>query len=99
MRADILLGIVTVIMAVLGGIVSVYALSKLSLKIIYVAVFVSAGVVSIVLVIKISNENAAASLGQKNALNQLTSSTGEIARVTALNTALQEKLLASSGTI
>jgi hypothetical protein len=98
-RADILLGTVTVFMAVLGGIVSAHTPTKRWLKIAYLAAFVLAGVLSIVLVIKISNENAAASQGLKNALNQLTYSTGENTRMTTLNTALQEKLLALTGTI
>jgi hypothetical protein len=99
MRADIWLGVVTIFMAVLGGIVSAHAPAKLWQKVAYVSAFMIAGVWSIWLVIRISNENAAAAQGLANALNQLTASTGEIARITALNTALQEKLVASSGTI
>jgi len=99
MRADIWLGVATVFMAVLGGIVSAHAPTKLRHKISYVAAFVLAGALSVVLIVKISNENTAASRDLADALSQLRNSMSEIARMTNLNTQLQEKLLVSSSKI
>jgi len=99
MRADIWLGVVTVFMAVLGGIVSAHAPTRLWHKILYVGAFVLAGAASVCLVIRISNENAAANTGLKNALDKLGETTTNIATMTALNTQLQERLLNQSDTI
>jgi hypothetical protein len=99
MRADIWLGIVTVFMAVLGGIVSAYALTTTRLKVTYVALFVIAGAASVWLVIRISNENSASHAALTNALSNLGYSTKEIARMTELNTSLQQKLLGQDARI
>src|SRR5260370_20568530 len=99
MRADIWLGVVTVVMAVRGGIVSSHAPTELRHKIAYVSAFVFAGAVSIWFVIRISNENAAASRELGTALKNLGDSTASIANMTALNTQLQGRLLQQSDTI
>ena len=99
MRADIWLGVITVFMAVLGGIVSAHAPTKLWHRIVYASTFVLAGAMSIWLVIRISNENAAASRELSVALKNLGNSTTNIAAMTALNTQLQERLLNHSDTI
>jgi hypothetical protein len=99
MRADIWLGVVTVLMAVLGGIVSAHAPAKLWHKVAYVAAFVLAGAASVWLIIKISNENAAASTGLSIALKNLETSTTNIANMTVRNTELQNRLLSQSATI
>jgi hypothetical protein len=99
MRADSALGIITVFMAVLGGLVSAHAPTKLRHKISYAILFLVAGAASVVLVVKISNENVSASKGLTDALDRLKDSTNEISRMTALNTQLQAKLLDSSKSI
>jgi len=99
MRADIWLGMVTVFMAVLGGIVSAHAPTKTWHKIAYVSAFVLAGAASIWLVIRISNENAAANIELATAIKNLNNSTTSIASMTALNTQLQGKLLQQGETI
>jgi hypothetical protein len=86
-------------MAVLGGIVSAHAPTKLFHKIAYVSAFVVAGAASIWLVIRISNENAAASRELGTALKNLGDSTASIANMTALNVQLQGRLLQESDTI
>jgi hypothetical protein len=96
MRADIWLGVITVLMAVLGGIVSAQAPTRVWHKISYMVAFVLTGAFSIVLTVKISNENAAATKALADALGHVKDSTGEIARMTTLNTQLQEKLLTSN---
>jgi hypothetical protein len=98
-RADIWLGIITIVMAVLGGIVSAHAPTKLWHKIVYVSAFVLAGAASIWLVIKISNENAATGRDLTHALTDLGTSTTNIASMTALNTELQQRLLKQSDVI
>jgi hypothetical protein len=99
MRADIWLGVVTIFMAVLGGIVSAHAPTTLWHKIAYVSAFVVAGAISIWLVVRISNENAAASIELGTALKNLGISAASIANMTALNTQLQGQLLQQSDTI
>src|SRR5438309_3747352 len=58
MRLDILLGAVTTLMAVLGGIVAVWPPKTRLREIIYVASFVVFGITSMILIIKQSNETA-----------------------------------------
>src|SRR5712692_5164946 len=99
MRADIWLGVVTVFMAVLGGIVSAHAPNKPWHKVAYVILFVMVGAASVWLIIRISNENVAANAGLSSALSDLSVSTKEIARMAALNTSLQEKLLGQDARI
>jgi hypothetical protein len=99
MRADIWLGVVTVFMAVLGGIVSAHAPTKTWHKIAYVSAFVLAGAASIWLVIRISNENAAANRESGAALKNLGDSAKSIADMTVKNTELQNELLSQSKTI
>jgi hypothetical protein len=99
MRPDIWLGIITVFMAVLGGIVSAHAPAKTWHRVSYVVLFVIAGAASVWLVIRISNENAASSAGLTAALSNLSESTNEIARMAALNNSLQEKLLGQDARI
>ena len=58
MRLDILLGAVTTLMAVLGGIVAVWPPKTRLREIIYVASFIVFGITSMILIIKQSNETA-----------------------------------------
>jgi hypothetical protein len=99
MRADIVLGIATVFMAVLGTIVALHGPQKRWWKLSYGIVFMVTGAIAVVFVIKQSNENAAATVGLTTALSDLKTSTGEISRMTDLNTKLQERLLDSSKAI
>jgi hypothetical protein len=106
MRSDIALGVVTFLMAVLGGIVSAHAPQKIWQKVLYASAFVLLGVVGLFFVVKQSNETAVASADLTNALGNLGKSTAQIAsdqketvRIQSENTALQERLLAQSGMI
>jgi hypothetical protein len=99
MRADIVLGVVTVLMALLGGAVALHAPAKWQPKIIYAAIFAVLGVISIIYVIKQSNETAIANQNLGAALSSLGQSTTKIADMTTLNSQLQDKLLKQSETI
>jgi hypothetical protein len=99
MRADLVLGIATVLMALVGGIVTLHAPAKWPAKIIYAVIFAVLGVVSVIYVRKQSNENVIANQNLSNALSNLGQSTANIANMTALNTQLQDKLLKQSDTI
>ena len=55
MRPDITLGIVTVLMALVGGVVSLHAPTKWPAKISYASIFAALGVISVIYVIKQSN--------------------------------------------
>lgn len=99
MHADIVLGVVTVVMATLGVVVSLtrpdslHAPGKWRVKIFYATAFAVCAVIAIICVIMQSKETTAARQNLTNALANLTASTREITRVTGLNTQLQEKLL------
>jgi hypothetical protein len=101
MNADVILGSVTVLMTVLGGILSVHAPEKSNVlaRVGYVAAFVILGIVSFVYVVKQSRENASASQTLSDTLVNLRAATADIAIKTQQNTALQAKLLAQSDTI
>src|SRR5229473_4353267 len=105
MPVDIVLGIATVIMALLGAAVSLHppeslhALGKWGAKVCYATAFAVLGTIAIICVIKQSKENATANQNLTNALTNLGHSTDEISRVTALNTSLQERLLGQSARI
>jgi hypothetical protein len=105
MPADIVLGIVTVIMALLGAAVSLHppdslhAPGKWGAKVGYASAFAVLGTIAIVCVIKQSRETAVANQNLSNALSDLERSTGDIASMTNLNTQLQERLLKQSDAI
>jgi hypothetical protein len=99
MRADLALGVLTVLMAVLGGVVSIHAPGRWAWKIVYVVAFVALAALAIVFVIKQSNDAAKATADIKDNLQHLSDSASEISRVTSLNTQLQEKLLRQGDTI
>src|ERR1700685_872401 len=99
MHADIVLGVVTLLMAVLGAIASLHAPEKFWWKISYIIAFLIIGTVRMVFVITQSNETSAASAGLTGALEDLKKSTSEISRMTNLNAQLQQRLLDSSKTV
>ena len=99
MRADIALGVLTVLMALVGGVVTLHAPTKWPAKITYSGIFSLLGTLSIVYVIKQANENATSTQNLTNALVNLGQSTTKIGEMTALNTQLQDKLLRQSDTI
>jgi hypothetical protein len=106
MALDIQLGLVTILMAVLGGIVSAIALSGKWRKITSCAAFVVLGCWGMYIVIKQSRDSATASEGLRNALSRIGQSTVQIerdstetARLQEANTHLQERLLKQSVTI
>jgi hypothetical protein len=99
MRSDIALGVVTFLMAILGGIVSAHAPTKTWQKWVYGLTFVALGAVGLFFVIKQSNETAVASTKLEGSLRSLGDSLKETARLQGVNTQLQGKLLTQSDTI
>ncbi len=75
MRSDIALGLVTIVMAVLGGIISIYALAKRWQKWMYGMTFVVLGVVGMYFVVRQSNEAARATDTLNGNINGLQSKT------------------------
>jgi hypothetical protein len=102
---DIVLGVVTVLMALLGAAVSLHPPESLHdphkwwVKISYAAAFAVLGTISIVCVLRQSEETVIANQNLTNALGKLQDSTGDIARMTGLNAQLQQKLLKQNDTI
>ncbi len=99
MRPDIMLGIATVLMALVGGAVSLHAPTKWPWRITYAALFAVLGAISVVYVIKQSNEGALANHNLSEAMGKLERSTTRIADMTALNAQLQDKLMRQTETI
>src|ERR1700692_4858989 len=96
---DVVLGILTVVMAVLGGAVSLHAPQKWQAKAAYALAFVVIGALSIFYVEKQSKETTNANLSLSNALVNLSNSTTYIATMTQLNTELQNKIIKQSDAI
>lgn len=99
MHSDVVLGIATVLLAVLGGVISVHPPNKSWYKLSCVVAFTILGVVSMIFVIRQSNENATVSRGLSDALQNLQQSAKDISGMTLRNTELQSKLLRQSLTI
>ena len=105
MSPDIILGIVTVLMALLGAAVSLHPPESLHdpqkwwVKVLYAGTFCVLGIIAIVCVIKQSRETAVANQNLANSLTNLDTSTKEISRVTSLNTDLQHELLGQGSRI
>jgi hypothetical protein len=101
MSADVVLGCVTVLMAVLGGILSIHAPEKSNVKarVSYALAFIVLGLVAVIYVVKQSRENATATQALSNTLSNLGTATTNIASMTKQNTDLQGKLLSQSDTI
>jgi hypothetical protein len=105
MCADIVLGIVTILMALLGAAVSLHppeslhAPGKWPVKVAYAASFFILGGIAVTFVIIQSNETAVTNQSLANALGDLRNSTADIASMTTLNTQLQERLLKQSDDI
>jgi hypothetical protein len=78
---------------------SLHAPGRWGVKVAYAAAFAILGAVAIVCVIKQSRETAVTNQKLTTALDGLNGSTKEIARVTALNTSLQQQLLGESSRI
>lgn len=93
LRPDIILGFVTVIMAVLGGVVSVHAPTKPSLKIAYGLAFVVLGCAALVFVIKQSRDAARAEGELNGKIGQLSGASAETLRLQGLNNDLQGRIL------
>src|ERR1700739_2173456 len=85
-------------MAAVGFAVSLHAPEKRPWKIVYAALFIGLGLVSIIYVIRQSNEAATANSKLSGAVVELKGSTEKIAEMTTLNAQLQEKLVKQSGT-
>ena len=93
-------------MAVLGGIVSAHAPTKLWIKIVYIAAFILLGAVGGYFIVKQSRETAEAQreaqLAQtklSNSIENLGKTAEESRRVARLNTELQERVLSEDATI
>ncbi len=105
MSPDIILGIATVLMALLGAAVSLHPPESLHdpkkwwVKLAYAGAFCLLGTIAIVCVIKQSNETVIANQNLANSITNLDSSTKEISRVTSLNTDLQHQLLGQGSRI
>ena len=99
MRSDIALGVVTFIMAVLGGVVSAHAPVKAWHKWLYASMFVMLGIIGLYFVIQQSNETAVATSRLSTSLDNLNNTAAETTRVQILNTELQKRLLLSTATI
>lgn len=102
---DIVLGLVTVLMAGLGVMVSLHppeslhAPGKWGVKITYASVFLFLAAIAIICVVRQSRETAVTTQNLTNALSNIGTSTTEITRVTTLNTQLQQKLLGQDAQI
>jgi hypothetical protein len=99
MSADILLGTVTVLMTVLGTIISLHAPTDRGWKIFYAVMFIVLGVIAVKFVIQQSRETAIANASLASDVGRLSASTDEISRMTTLNTQLQGRLLEQSDKI
>ena len=78
MREDIVLGSVTLLMTVLGTIISLHSPEKLVWKLLYGFVFLALGVIGMIYVIKQSNASEASNQKLSDALGNLSSSTRAI---------------------
>jgi hypothetical protein len=94
MRVDVVLGVITLILAVLGGIVSVHAPQKTNHKWAYGIAFFLLAVVGMVFVQKQSNEAAVANALVERSFRELTSKTEEVVRMQKTNEIQSEAILA-----
>jgi hypothetical protein len=99
MRTDIALGAITLLMAVLGGVVSAHAPDKGWQKILYFFGFIALGIAGMCFVFRQSNETTVANRDLSHSIHDLSVSSQETARLQRLNTDLQNKLLAQAGAI
>ena len=105
-RPDILLGAVTMLMAVLGAAAALHAPSRTWQKIAYALAFVVLGAFGVYFTVRQSNETTAANTKLSNALSDVSKATSRIqesnaaeARARDQNTKLQQRLLDSNATI
>jgi hypothetical protein len=106
MSWDVQLGLITFVMAVLGGVVSAVALPVRWHKFVFSTAFLLLGCWGMYVVVRQSRESAASASKLDSAIGRIHDSTTqiekddhEIARVEALNTELQTRLLNQSQTI
>lgn len=105
MSPDLVLGVVTTLLALLGAAVSLHPPDSLHdprkwwVKGVYAIAFFTLGAIAIIFVIKQSKETATANAKLSGTLGSLSASSAEISRVTSLNTNLQEKLLGQTSQI
>jgi ABC-type multidrug transport system fused ATPase/permease subunit len=92
-QTDTILGCVMVGMAVLGGIVSVYAPTKIRYKIAWVLVFMALGCLACVLVIQQSKQSARSETELQAQIKTVASHTAETSRLQQLNNELQQRVL------
>jgi hypothetical protein len=92
MRPDVILGIITVTMAVVGGIVSAHAPTNLVYKIGYIAAFLVLGGGALVFVITQSRDSAKSEIDLKHKIDELAASSAEAARLQAQNNELQARI-------
>lgn len=96
MNPQLALGVITVLMAILGGVVSVHGPTRRGWKIFYLFAFIVLGGLAVAFVIKQSSRSAGAEAHLRNSLQNLRKSTQQVARLSSLNTSLQEQLLRQS---
>jgi hypothetical protein len=99
MSADSMLGILTAIMGMAGFLVSIHPPTQRKWKIVAAGMFFALTSCAIVLVMKQSKESAATTSKLERSLETLRDGNAEIARVEALNTQLQQRLIDASGSI
>lgn len=90
---DILLGLITVVMAVLGGIVSAHAPTNIRHKTAYIVAFICLGCFAWVVVIQQSRQTTKSETELRSEITRLTSASSEITRLQSLNNKLEEQLL------
>lgn len=93
MKPEVVLGVITVVMAVVGGIVSVHAPSQLAYKVAYIVTFIVLGCCALVFVIRQSRESAKSETELNNKIEQLSHSSARIAGLQEQNNELQTKIL------
>jgi hypothetical protein len=93
---DIILGCITVLMAVLGGVVSVHAPQAKGTRWSYAIVFIVLGVLAVVFTIKVSREAGEAAGTVKTALNGLKIATDRNAVLEGVNNEQSKQIIALS---
>lgn len=93
MKPDVILGLITVAMAVLGGVVSAHAPTKRLHKVAYAVAFFFLGAASVVFVMRVSRDTAKSEADLNGRIGELTSATAEVARLQGSNNALEAKVL------
>jgi len=85
MGTDIILGCVTIIMAVLGGIVSAHAPQTKTPKVLYASAFIVLGIAALIFTIRLSRESERSATSTTLVLKELRTATDRIQSLETLN--------------